>query len=466
MTSDDVMDSIIPFFSFSFPGVKAMDNKLGAFVTLLCVSLPACAGTGLVRFAEPWTSPYRVDPNRPFHFVNGEGRHLFVVNKTAWLYFGCRNPEAVLDRAVAQGVNVLRVSLEGRYYYETAGIELWPWGGSRNNPLWTQFNDAYWDEVERRIRLAGERGIGLDVTLYCTLQPTADQIDSQRPYWSQALERLGRYANVLTWEIANEYLGNEAFQRAVGEYLHENDPWRRPVCTSDGTTDDAAWPDRTWLDLAINHTCTSSSNDRHDLKDWYLALARNTRSHGKPAWCNESGRENRHGNNDGVHRRKQGWLWCAAGCFWTWHAWDGCEGIDEVTYQAPGAEFLKPMADFFRALPFWELSPNYTALTTDQADLVWATLAHPDRSTAIMYLCTRVTGQAVTKRSLQLRLPNGNYRITLQKPSDLSILGTMDFSAGGLGRVEAIALPDFTDDLVVTVKRLQSVTRSRIPGTQ
>ena len=55
----------------------------------------------------------------------------------------------------------------------------------------------------------------------------------------------------------------------------------------------------------LAHTCTSST-ERHDLKDWYLALARNTRSYGKPAFCNESGREKRHGNNDGVHRRKQG----------------------------------------------------------------------------------------------------------------------------------------------------------------
>ena len=94
--------------------------------TVLCCTGPVVAGSELVRFAEPWTSPYRVDPNRPFHLVNAQGAHLFIVNKTAWLYFGCRRPEAVLDRAVTQGVNVLRVGLEGRPYYETVGIEIWP----------------------------------------------------------------------------------------------------------------------------------------------------------------------------------------------------------------------------------------------------------------------------------------------------------------------------------------------------
>jgi len=407
----------------------------------------------MVTFPPAWTSPYQVDPNYPYHVVNAERRHLFILNKTAWLYFGCQHPQAVLDRAAGQGVNVLRVSLEGRYYYETVGIDLWPWAGTRDNPVMDEFNQAYWDEVERRIRMAGERGIGFDIVLYCTAKPSAAEIESQRPYWAYALERLGKYANVLMWEIANEYIGNEEFQKAVAEFFHENDPYDRSICTSDGTTDDAAWPDRPWLDLAINHTCTSSS-ERHDLKDWYVALARNTRSHGKPAFCNESGRENRHGNNDGVHRRKQGWLWCSAGGFWTWHSWDGCEGIDEMEYVAPGQEFLKPMTDFFGALPFWQLCPNYTALTVENPDMVWATLAQPDRSTVVMYLCTRTSGQVVRAASAQVRLPGGGYRITFQKPADLVVIGTEEHRSIGLNQTDRIVLPGFTDDLIVTVSRM------------
>lgn len=434
-----------------------MNNTCRLYVGLGILTVFGCPAAGsagpsadgaMVTFPEPWTSPYHVDPKYPFHLVNADNKHLFILNKTAWLYFGCKRPEAVLDRAVKQGVNVLRVSLEGQYYYETVGIDLWPWGGTRDNPVWGQFNEEYWDEVERRIRMAGDRGIGFDVVLYCSLKPSAARLEADRPYWAYALKRLGKYANILTWEITNEYARNEDSQRVVARFFHENDPHDRPVCTSDGTTDDAAWPDRPWLDLAINHTCTSSSR-RHDLKDWYLALARNTRSHGKPAWCNESGRENRHGNNDGVHRRKQGWLWCAAGCFWTWHSWDGCEGIDDVDYKAPGQEFSRPMADFFRALPFWELSPNYTALTTDRPGLAWATLAKPDRSIVVMYLCTRTTGQVTKAVSAQVRLPAGDYRITLQRPSDTAVVKTLDYRSGRL------VLPDFTDDLVITIRKTE-----------
>ncbi len=417
----------------------------------------------LATFDPPWTSPFTVDPIWPFQLVNSEGQHLFLVNKTAWMYFGCKNPAGVLDRARAQGVNVIRVALEGTYYFDHLGMDLWPWGGTRENPDWSSFNEAYWDHVEELVRLAGERGIGLDLTLYCSLKPEADQIDQQRPYWEYTLRRLGKYANIFTWEIANEYTKNEAFQDAAGTFFKQRDPYRRPVCTSAGTTDDAVWPDKPWIDLAINHTCTSS---RHDLRSWYLAVATNTRSHGKPAFCNESGREKRHRNDDGIHRRKQGWLWCASGGFWTWHSWDGCEGIDDADYRAPGQEFLKPMAEFFRSLPFWRLEPNHTALTFRNRDLVAAVLAEADRATVVGYVCASDTGKRITGATAALRLPNGEYQVSFVSPSDLSIIETRTHSSRGLHDETSIELPAFTDDLVVMIKQVQRSRQSLIPGTQ
>jgi predicted amidohydrolase len=425
---------------------------------------PAPYHAPLVRFDPPWTSPYRVDLERPHHLGNGEGAHLFVVNKTAWAYFGCRDPALVLDRARAQGANVIRVALEGTPYLEVLGIDMWPWGGTREDPDWERFNEAYWDLVEERVRLAGEAGIGLDIAIYFTLHPTAGQVDAQRPYWEQILRRLGCYANVLTWEMANEYLANEAFQDAAGSFFHAHDPYRRPVCTSDGTTDDAAWPDKPWVDLAINHTCTSST-PRHDLRAWYLVVARNTRAHGKPAFCNESGREVRHGNDDGVHRRKQGWLWCTAGGFWTWHAWDGCEGIHDPDYVAPGEGFLKPMASFFQSLPFWRLAPVHTALTCEDRDLILAALAEPDRATVVGYLCTARTGEEVGPVAAKLRLPDGEYQITFLRPADGSVLEARVYTSPGLREEVAIELPAFVDDLAVHVECLRSDSRTRIPGT-
>jgi predicted amidohydrolase len=427
------------------------------------VNDPTLYRAPLIRFAAPWTSPFHVDAQYPHHLVNGEGEHLLIVNKTAWAYFGCRDPRGVLQRALEQGVNVLRVALEGTPYREQLNIEMWPWGGARAQPDWATFNESYWAQVEERVRLAGEQGIGLDVVLYFTLHPTAEEIAAQRAYWEEALRRLGRYANVLTWEIANEYTANEAFQDAAGAFLHARDPHHRPACSSDGTTDDALWPDKPWMDLAINHTCTSST-PRHPLREWYLALARNTRAHGKPAFCNESGREARHGNDDGIHRRKQGWLWCAAGGFWTWHSWDGCEGIDEADYRAPGHQYLRPMAEFFRGLPFWTLEPNHTALTFDES-LISAVLADPSRSLVIGYACAPLTGERREPGVARLRLPDGLYQVECLNPADLSILERREHHSPGLRETAALPLPAFADDLLVVIKRQQTAARSAIPGT-
>lgn len=426
---------------------------------------PAALHTPLFTFAAPWTSPFRVDPDFPHHLVNHEGAHLLILNKTAWAYFGCQDSGGYLDRARSQGVNVIRVALEGRPYWNELNLELWPWGGTRAQPDWNQFNESYWQRVEERVRLAGEKGIGLDVVLYFTLRPDAKDIPTQQSYWEQTLRRLGKYANILTWEIANEYTRNETFQDAAGRFFQERDPHHRPVCSSDGTTDDAVWPAKPWMDLAINHTCTSST-PRHDLRDWYLAVARNTRAHGKPAWCNESGRESRHGNNDGVHRRKQGWLWYAAGCLWTWHSWDGCEGINERAYRAPGEEFLRPMVATFHALPFWRMNPNQTAAVVNDPALVQAVLATPERDCLFVYCCTRETGRSVSRTEMTLRLPDGIYRISVLKPADGATVETRDWASKGLGQNGTFALPPFTDDLAVRIERTHAAARTAVPGTQ
>ncbi len=406
----------------------------------------------LVSFPAPWTSPYRVDPQRPYQLVNGEDQHLFILNKTAWAYFACDDPQGVLDRARSQGVNVLRVALEGVPYWDDLAIDLWPWGGSRQDPDWTTMNEPYWAEVQRRVRLAGDNGIGLDLVLYMELRPELAEVPQHQLYWQETLRRLGCFANVLTWEITNEYTRNETFQDQAGTYLKQHDRWQRPVCSSDGTSDDALWPDKPWMDLAINHTCTSSTK-AHDLQDWYLALARNTRGHGKPAFCNESGREVRHGNDDGVHRRKQGWLWCAAGGFWTWHSWDGCEGINDLEYRAPGEQYLRPLADFFRDLPFGDMNPNFTACVATDRGLVQAALSTPDRSHTVAYVCTRASGETISDVNVRISLPAGRYQVHFHRPSDGQRLQSIDHRAGVSGTPREIALPAFEDDLVVTIIR-------------
>jgi predicted amidohydrolase len=165
----------------------------------------------LFAFPSPWTSPYKIDPNYPHHLVNKEGNHLFVINKTAWAYFGCLYPEMVLNRAKAQGINILRVALEGTPYFNFLGLDMWPWGGTRDNPDWLTINETYWAEIERRIQMAGKQGIGIDLSIYFTLKPDEADIIYQRYYWQTILDRLAKYSNIFCWEIQNEYTKNETF---------------------------------------------------------------------------------------------------------------------------------------------------------------------------------------------------------------------------------------------------------------
>ena len=408
-----------------------------------------------------WTRTGRIS------WSTARGQHLLILNKTAWAYFGCQDPGGYLDRARSQGVNVIRVALEGRPYWNELNLELVALG---RHP-----RAARLEPVQRKLlaarRRAGAPGgrerhwLGRGALLrHCI--PDAKDIATQQSYWEQILRRLGKYANILTWEIANEYTRNETFQDAAGRFFQERDPHHRPVCSSDGTTDDAVWPAKPWMDLAINHTCTSST-PRHDLRDWYLAVARNTRAHGKPAWCNESGRERRHQNDDGVHRRKQGWLWYAAGCLWTWHSWDGCEGINDRAYRAPGEEFLRPMVADVSCAAVLADEPQPDRGGGQRRRPWFRPLWPPPNATACSSIAARgrLAG-ASPAPSMTLRLPDGIYRISVLKPADGATVETRDWASKGLGQNGTFALPPFTDDLAVRIERTHAAARTAVPGTQ
>lgn len=420
----------------------------------------------LTAFEAPFTSPYHVDPAYPYQLVNNEGNHLFILNKTAWAYFKCDHPQEFLQRAKKQGVNVIRVALEGTPYFNDLKIDMWPWGGTRANPDWENFNESYWNEVEKRIIMAGEAGIGINLVLYFSLknQPV-EEAPRNRKYWSYVLQRLGKYANILTWEIENENIKNEAFQDVAGMFFYNNDPYHRPVCTSDGTTDNAAWPDKRWMGLALVHTCTGST-ELHDLRNWYQSVARNTRQYGKPAFNNETGREVRHKNDDPIHRRKQGWIWCAEGAFWTYHSWEGCEGINDLTYSGPAQEYLANMASFFRSLPFWKMNPNFTALQTDNPELIHSTLVSYDSDVGITYLCSNETGKRFSGEKANCRLPHGDYDILFIDPVSLKVIDSISLSSPGLRQQTSIEIPAFTDDIVIKFLVVNKKERTIMEGTQ
>src|SRR3990172_8143736 len=79
--------------------------------------LSAAAAAPGQNGGDRWPSVYRVDPAYPHHLVNHQGRHLFILNKTAWSFFGCKDPRGVLERASAQGVHVIRGGPGGGVFF-------------------------------------------------------------------------------------------------------------------------------------------------------------------------------------------------------------------------------------------------------------------------------------------------------------------------------------------------------------
>ncbi len=406
----------------------------------------------LVTFENTWNSPYVPDPEYSHHFVNDEGNHLYLYTKSAFAYFRCKDPKAVLSKAHDIGANVIRVCLEGTPFYNKLRLDMWPWGGTRKNPNWKIFNEAYWSMVEQRVRLAGENDIGLNIILYYTLKPSVQDVEVQRKYWEYVLRRLGKYANVFSWEIMYTDNIHKDFIDIAGTYFKTHDPYHRPVFSTGPGSDDAFMPDKPWMDIAVVQTPTGSQ-PQYGLDDWYLAVARNVYNHGKPAFNAQPGREMVDENDDPIFRRKQGWLWCMTGAFWTWHSYDGCDGINEINYYSPGWQYSKPVTEFFNSVPFWTMTPNFTACRAQDPELITQSLATSDRKTVLFYGCYQKQDVFARGKKMSLRLPAGSYDLSFFRPGDLKKIKSIDIQASGVNNLLEIDLPDFKDDILIMISK-------------
>ncbi|NOZ28419.1 MAG: DUF4038 domain-containing protein [Chloroflexi bacterium] len=396
----------------------------------------------------------RVDPAYPYHFLREGGERPFLVSKTAWLLAVANHALTFIDQAAERGFTCVRFALETNAFFSEVGKEVWPWAGVRAVPDFTRFNVRLWQRMEEIIRRAMLRGVLVEPVIFCQMRresmaPIPDP--EMERYWSYLLARLAAFPNILAWELFDEWDGNRPYQAYMARYLRFHDPYDHLICTSFPATGDAAWPEEEWLDIAVNHCSASSDPERHSLDRHYRRIALRVHRYDKPAWCNQSGRERVHGNDDPVHRRKQAWVWNISGNYWSYHSWVGCEGI-ETLEMGPGEEYYRHMRPFWEEhTRWWTMQPVEDGVLA-RPPVDFAYLLRSDEE-AVIYLVNEYTGTASPAGRLVIAMPPGQYALAFYHPSDgryRRVPGRLAATSEGLS-IDTIA---FTDDLVVHVRRV------------
>lgn len=401
----------------------------------------------------------RVDPGYPNHFMYENSGHPFICSKTAWVIGDTVNWRGFLDKMVTRKENCIRFGVETDYYHETIGKDVWPWGGTRSNPDFSRFNPAVWQKLEQIIAYAAERRILSEPLIFCSLRrenPTAPDPEMER-YWDYLIARLSPFTSIITWQLYNEYASAKSYQQYMAEYIRQRDPYNHLICSSAGTTNDALWPTEPWMDIAINHSCTDDSQ----LESRYHAIATRIHGYGKPAWCDETGRENRHGNNSGVHRRKQYWTWNICGDYWSYHSWEGCEGIEDLAYNGPGSEFLQFIRPFWEKTEWWKMQPADARVLNDPLSQYEWCLASDNET--VVYMVNEAEGASTTEGTLELAVGAGPYSAVFYSPATGKYLEKYHRSGYHTGGKLALTHPPFVDDLVVYVKHDNRPQPATIP---
>ncbi len=405
--------------------------------------------------------PVTADPDNPRRLMLESGEHPYFVSKTAWLLFGTPNWREFIDQAAENGFNVLRAGIECDYYHGTAGIDVWPWAGTRDDPDFSRFDLATWRRIDEIFSYAASRGVWLEPVIFTShrggavsLRHLFGTLPDRRmeAYWRYLMARLAAYPNVVFFQLYNEFKWRKGYQEHMARTLERHNPFGRLITTSWGTTDGPIWPDEDWNDLSLNHSCTSSNPERHGLESYYYRVGLAVAAVPKPGWIDESGRR-RHGNHDPVYRRKEYWVWSLAGVYWNYHSDGGCDRIREMPL-GPGEEYVRPIRSFWEGLDEWWRLAAAPDLIADHAgvDHVFAA-AGPGRERFVLYLANATSGSESGEATVRLAVPAAGREVRFYVPETgryLERRGGLEPDGDGRSLLRA---PAFRDDLVAVVDR-------------
>lgn len=333
--------------------------------------------------------PVIADPQHPRHFIwAGTGRPFYHLGFTAYHLLDPSNDDAqvkeTIEYAARLRFNKIRFLLTGyprdldrRVSQDTEYGVGDPWKapnyGSKAgqvNPLpawlgephaydFTRFNVAYWQRVDRTVRLLREAG------MVATCIVTIEKQDLPNEYgrltehefrlYRYALARLAAFDNTW-WDLGNEHneYRDAAWGNVMGPFVKTNLPYHRLISAHGYAA--FVYPESDWPGCII----TQQYGDEKAVHDWVLKYAVLP----KPYVNEEYGYEGNaaqpgHAQNADWVRRCH-WSIALAGGYATYGDWSG--GISYFYMGEPGpgraAPQLQHLRTFFEALPFPSLQPD------------------------------------------------------------------------------------------------------------
>jgi hypothetical protein len=346
----------------------------------------------------------QIHPDAPYHFRwEGSQEPVFLNGTTAYWLLGWEDEntiQQILNRFAANKVNRVRMALCGRTHSgnrwhepnvvsnDQFKLRLSPWALERPDDVEnpgidvTRFNPAYWQKLERVIRMARRLNIILSMVFYVDGQdPGVDPFgkalagsDDEKRYYAYAANRLSAYSNIV-WDLTNEYrlFRDDAWAQTMGDYLSGCDPYGHLMSVHGHG--DFKFRTSGWADYAVYQSWDQGGGYAFMLKN---RTEQEQSGHAKPQINEEYGYEDHYPVGWGGDlksparnadsRRRLAWEMTMAGGYQTTGeradlgtgkgadqggGWLNGRGNDQMTLLTQQAR----MVDFFTSFEWWKCRP-------------------------------------------------------------------------------------------------------------
>lgn len=224
--------------------IRFSPNEAGAWSYQTKTQYPEAPGLhqkGGFEVTESEATPkgfLRTCPGRYWGLEYESGEPCFILGDTMYNLFGVAHcgldVDTVLERRARQGFNLLRVRLPVSGFHPPKGYSrwqtrsTWPWGGSPQKPIFSQFNLDYFHSVDRVVARCAELGLGLEMIMEAwgfeyPFNHREDFTPEYEQLWMRYLiARYDAYRSVYVWTLQNEY---EFYPDGQWRYNRDADLW-------------------------------------------------------------------------------------------------------------------------------------------------------------------------------------------------------------------------------------------------